>query len=424
MRVLAISRAPWRNDNSIGNTFTALFQDLYSIEFFSLCMREQPPRNDVAKRHFFISEKQMLMRRLGKSNIVGAENSPESMDTTTEKALYDAVKKHHNTLLFVTRELLWCVGGWKNEYLRQYIKEINPDIVFFPVFGCYYPHKVLQYIHSLCDAKIILFHADDNYSLKQFSLSPLYWMYRFGLRKWVKRSVRIADLQYCISAVQKVDYEAAFACECKILTKFADFSGEPPLKSTYREPLQLVFAGNINVGRWKSLAMLVNVLERINKNGEKLQLRIYTATPITRKIKSALNRGNTSFLMGSVPASEIPRIQQDADILVHTEAMDLKNRLTVRQSFSTKIVDYLKAARPILAVGPKDVASIDHLIRNDCAIVADNKVELERKLRSILEDSGELDRVVKNAYACGRRYHNKQDIQEMLLQDLKNVCGE
>ena len=70
------------------------------------------------------------------------------------------------------------------------------------------------------------------------------------------------------------------------------------------------------------------------------------------------------------------------------------------------------------------MASIDHLIRNDCAIVADNKVELERKLRSILEDSGELDRVVKNAYACGRRYHNKQDIQEMLLQDLKNVCGE
>ena len=43
MRVLAISRAPWRNDNSIGNTFTDLFGDLPDVEVYSLCMREQPP---------------------------------------------------------------------------------------------------------------------------------------------------------------------------------------------------------------------------------------------------------------------------------------------------------------------------------------------------------------------------------------------
>ena len=100
----------------------------------------------------------------------------------------------------------------------------------------------------------------------------------------------------------------------------------------------------------------------------------------------------------------------------------MRNRLKVRQSFSTKIVDYLKAARPILAVGPIDVASMDHLIRYDCAIVSDNKTELEQKLRSILENPSELNRVAANAYECGRKCHNKQDIQRMLLQDLKAVC--
>lgn len=422
MRILAISRASWRNDNSIGNTFTDLFRDFSDAEVYSLCMREQPPQNDIAKRHFYISEKQMVKRLMGKKNTVGQENSPQSVDDGSEKAVYDAVKKHPNTLLLAMRELLWNMGGWKNDRLRQYIQEIRPDILFFPVFGCYYPHKVLRYVHSLTDARIVLFHADDNYSLKQFSLSPFFWLYRFGLRKWVRRSVRIADLQYCISDVQKADYDKAFGCECKLLTKFADFSGEPPIKIAYSDPLQLVFTGNININRWKSLEMLAKALERINHDGIKAQLRIYTATPLTKAMQAALSRDDTSFLMGSVPSTEIPRIQSEADILVHAEATDMKNRLTVRQSFSTKIVDYFKAARPIIAVGPKEAASIKHLLDNNCAIVADNEQELYEKLSAALEDVQQLQRYAGQAYLCGRVHHDRKQQKAMLQQDFYRLA--
>lgn len=418
MRVLAISRAPWRNDNSIGNTFTDLFGNFPDAEIFSLCMREQPPQNGIAKRHFYISEKQMIGRLTGKKNPVGQENSPQSVDDGSEKAVYDAVKKHPNTLLLAIRELLWNIGGWKNENLRQYIQEIDPDILFFPVFGCYYPHKVLHYIHSLTDARIVLFHADDNYTLKQFSLSPFFWLYRFGLRKWVRRSVRIADLQYCISDIQKADYDKAFGCECKLLTKFGDFSGEPPLKAKYGEPLQLVFTGNININRWRSLEMLANALERINRDGIKAQLRIYTATPLTKAMRTALSREGTSFLMGSAASTEIPRIQSEADMLVHAEATDLKNRLAVRQSFSTKIVDYLKAARPIVAVGPREVASIKHLIDHHCAIAADNEQQLYELLSAALADTQQLHRYAMQAYLCGRNHHDEGQQKVMLQQDL------
>ncbi len=421
MRVLAVSRAPWRNDNSIGNTFTDFFQEFTDVEFYSLCMREQPPQNEVAKRHFYISEKQMVKRLLGKKTVVGAENSSQSTADGSEKRLYDAAKKHPNTLLLTARELLWSIGGWKNDTFRKYLCEVDPDIVFFPVFGCYYPHKVLRYIHSQTDAKIILFHADDNYTLQQFSLCPLYWIYRFGLRKWVRRSAQIADLQYCISDVQKADYDKAFGCECKVLTKFADFASEAPLKETYGKPLQLVFTGNININRWKSLAMLVKVLERINQNGVKAQLRIYTATPITQAMQTALSMADTSFLMGSVPSSEIPRIQKEADMLVHAEATDLKNRLTVRQSFSTKIVDYLKAARPIVAVGPKEVASIKHLIDHNCAIVADSEQELYDKLSAVIGETERLHNLSEMAYACGRTCHNKRAMLEMLKYDFRSL---
>lgn len=422
MRVLVISRSAWRNDNNTGNTLTDFFSDMPDIEIFSLCMRAQMPQNDIAKRHLYISEKQMLNRIFGKNAVIVAEHSSEDVDDGSEKAMYDAAKKHPSYLLYFAREILWDLGDWKNDQLKKFVHEINPNVIFFPSFGCYYPHKVLRYLHMLTDARIVLFHADDHYTLKQFSLSPVYWLFRFGLRRWMRHTVSIADLQYCISNVQKADYDKAFSCECKVLTKFADFCEEPLLKDHHGTPFQMIFTGNISSGRWKSLAILVKILEKINCDGMKAQLHIYTATPLTQKMEKALNRGGSSIVMGSVPASQIPEIQRAADMLVHVEAMDLKNRLVVRQSFSTKIVDYMKAARPILAVGPKNVASIDHLIKNNCAITADNKAELEQKLRSILENPSELNRVVKNAYECGRRHHNKQDIQEMLRRDLREVC--
>lgn len=423
MRILVISRSAWRNDNSTGNTLTDFFSGISDAEIFSLCMREQPPQNDIATRHFYISEKQMIKRLFGKKTVVGAEHTGNSRDDSSEKVMYDAAKKHPSYLLYFAREILWSIGGWKNNNLKRYIQEINPDVIFFPTFGCYYPHKILRHLHTLSDAKIVLFHADDHYTLKQWSLSPVYWLYRFGLRKWMRRSARIASLQYCISDIQKADYDKAFGCDCKLLTKFADFSGEPQLKSICGDPLQLVFTGNININRWKSLAMLSNVLERINSDGVKAQLRIYTATPLTKAMQTALSRNGTSFLMGSVPSTEIPHIQSEADILVHAEGTDLKNRLTVRQSFSTKIVDYLKAARPIVAIGPKEVASIKHLIDNECAIVADNEQELNKKLSAVLDDMQQLQVYAERAYMCGHCHHNKSQQQTMLREDFYRLAG-
>ncbi len=423
MRILVISRSAWRNDNSAGNTLTDFFSDFPMADFYSLCMRDQAPQNHIAQRNFFISEGQMLKRLFGKGSDVGAENSVESDSDETEIRFYNAAKKHYNVLLMLAREVIWDIGGWKNDNLRRYIAAVNPDIIFFPVFGCYYPHKVLKYIHSITNAKIALFHADDNYTLRQFSLSPFYWLYRFGLRKWVRRTVRISDLQYCISDVQKDDYDRAFGCECKVLTKFADFDENPPIKIHNVKPLQLVFTGNININRWKSLAMLANALQRINQDETKAQLRIYTATPLTKKMVKALEIKNTSFLMGSVPADRIPVIQSDADILVHAEGMDKKHRLMVRQSFSTKIVDYFKSARPIVAVGPKDVASIKHLLDNDAAIVADNETELYEKLVLFLNDEQALNEYAIKAYTCGRVHHDKKQQLEMLFCDFSELSG-
>ena len=194
--------------------------------------------------------------------------------------------------------------------------------------------------------------------------SPLKKVLRLINRASMRKTVKSATEFYVISKIQKEEYQQWFKRDCKILTKSANFTNEPTLKDEYNNPLRLVYTGNLVLNRWKSLGLIASALQTINENEIKAQLYIYSGNTLTQEMRNALEKGESSFFMGSVPAEEIETVQKEADMLVHVEGLDKKSQNEVFQSFSTKLVDYFQSSRPILAVGPKNVASINHLIEN------------------------------------------------------------
>ena len=428
MRILILSNTAWDNQNSFGSSFSNIFEDMQGIQIANIYCRYGNPNNSVADYYFQITEKSLLKNLKTKSIPSGKQVFAAGQGTIQlsdrEQTTFDTARKKRWQILFWARDLIWLVGRWCSPQLRAFIDDFKPDLIFQPVYYSNYLTRMALFLKKYTNAPMVGYISDDCYTLRQFSLSPLYWLDRLHKRKKVKKVIQQCELLYVISEIQKRDYEKIFGVPCKVLTKSADFSGEPPVKTKYNEPLQLVFTGNIGTNRWKSLARIAQTLQIINRDGVRAQLRIYTATPVTHKMREELDVDGSSFLMGSVPASEIPRIQSDADMLVHVEALDLKNRLAVRQSFSTKLVDYFKAARPILAVGPHDVASIAHLIENDCALVAETVEQIEAALEAVLADSGKLNDFSENAYACGRAHHDKAVMQQMLQADLNRVIKE
>ena len=425
MRILVLSNTAWDNQNSFGGSFSNIFSGIQGLQIANIYCRYGNPNNTVASEYFQITEKSLL-RNLKSSSYPSGKRvlvDEAGMQLNAhEQATFDTARKKRWKIFFWLRDFIWLVGRWRSPQLQAFIDDFKPDLIFQPVYYSNYLLRIAQYLKAYTGVPMVGYISDDCYTLRQFNLSPLYWLDRLHKRKKVKKVIRQCELLYVISEIQKQDYEKAFGVPCKILTKSADFSGEPPVKTQYNSPLQLVFTGNIGTNRWKSLAIIAEALEQINQNGVRAQLRIYTATPLTAKMEKALKKGDSSFIMGSVPANEVPKIQEAADILVHVEALDLKNRLAVRQSFSTKLVDYFKAARPILAVGPREVASIDHLIRNDCALNGETVEEVRSALESVLENRGKLDELSKKAYACGKRNHNAELMHHMLQTDLETIA--
>lgn len=414
--------SPIHKGVSIGNTFLNVLEGLPDAEFFSVYTKSGAPDARIQSA-FQISEKMLVNKLLHKTNTVGRRVEERDVQTNAQpdKLVTFAQKKRY-TVLFWGQALVWTLPYWKSDALHAFLDECQPDILFTLLSDSVPLNKLICHIQAYLQKPLVIYAWDNNYTLKMGAVSPLRRLNRHINRIYMRATVKKAAQMYVISGVQKRDYEKAFGIPCKVLTKSADFSGDPPVKTKYHEPMQIVFTGNIGTNRWKSLAMIARALQTVNRNGVRAQLRIYTSTPLTDKMKAALEIADTSFLMGSVPASEIPCIQSDADMLVHVEAFDRQNRLAVRQSFSTKLVDYFKAARPILAVGPRDVASIEHLIANDCALTAQTETELVEKLTPLIGDSDALTELARRAYDCGRAHHEKSKMDAMLFADLQTAA--
>jgi len=424
MRILVITRSAWRNDNNTGNTMSNIFANFNNAEIYSMSFRSETPDNGIAKKNFSISEMQFLsyFRKKSEIGIISKEECCTA-DSVKENHIYSTVKKKNNNFLMFVRELLWSVAPWKNKNLDNYLDEVVPDIVFMPVFGCWYPHKVLKYIKNYTNAAIVLFHADDYYTLKQFSFSPLFWIYRFILRKWIRKSVKISDANYAISEKQRVEYEKIFKKNFKLLFKGHDFCNRNEY-SIHNEPLKLLFTGNISSGRYKSLAQIGYALDKINANEKKAELDIYTLTPFNKEMKKMFSSCKSINIKGAVSADEVKKLQKEADILVHVESFDLKNKLSVRLSFSTKIVDYLHQGKSIFAVGPADVASMEYLITNNAAITATSEREIYEKIKTLVEDRNLLKKYSSNAWNCGLKNHKIDVIKKNLYNDFKELLNE
>jgi len=429
MRILILSRTPWRDDNSFGSSFSNIFGNIDEVEIANIYCSGGVPDTKVATRFFQISEKMILQNLFNKKNKSGQVVSVASHSDISiaenlenkEQKIFRFFQKNRFQVFMWFREIIWIFGRWKSKELNKFIDEYNPDLIFLPIYISPYMNRIGLHIKKYSSKKMVGYISDDNYTLKQFSLNPFFWLDRLVNRRLVKKAVDACQILYVISGIQKKDYDICFKKDCKVLYKGGNFDIAPSQRVSVNKPIKLLYTGNIGAGRYKTLALIGEVLDKINANEIKAIFEIYSQTPLNRSIKSSLLPHKNIVFGGSISQQEVKKKQNEADILVHVESFDLKERLLVRQSFSTKIVDYLQAARCIFAVGDKETASIDYLLNNDAAVVATDRIGIELKLLELIYSPEKILISGKKAWDCGSKNHKIIDIQSGLLQDFKNV---
>lgn len=426
MKILVLSNEVW-NDKINGNNVTSNWFEGVDAEFANIYCSPGEPYNKCCDRYFQITDAMMAKSIMGgaKAGKTLEYNNTSGYQSNAEeepKRLYKFLKSISGDFIRLIRELIWLLGRYDTEAMKQFINDFAPDIIFSERMASVKMLRLEKIITTLTDTPLVAFTGDDEYSLWQMNFSPFFLINRIMVRSRLREMTKYYRIYYTLSYEQKEDYEKRFGCNMKILQKCGKFENEYKPKKI-NNPLKIIYAGKFYMGRWKVLGEIVEVLNEINSEGVKAVLEIYTADQPTKKQRKILDDRRNSFIRGKVSQEELKNIYHNSDVALHVESQLKKYALKTRLSFSTKIIDCIFSGCAVLAYCRNDQSGWLYLKREDAAIcVSDNK-ELRESLLELTENHDMIKKYAYKAYQCGMKNHDMAEVQKNLIADFKSVIA-
>ena len=423
-KVLVVSTNSWRDNTGI-NTLIEFFKCWHPDRIAQIYTKSTLPKTTVCNKFFSISENAVMRSVINRSIMTGREVYNENVNSITdnpfaeeEQKIYSSYKGKVRELLSFCREIVWKFGKWKTAELDHFIDEFDADVLFIPIYPTIYMGRIQKYIINRTQKPVVSYLADDNYTYKSVHKNPISLMNRYILRKYVRYIVKHSTKLMVIAPKQKEEYDRIFDVDSIVMTKGIDFEPFEPYK--VGNPIKMVYTGKLIIGRWNSLAAIAEAFERINQNGIKIVLDIYTTDSLTDEQNKLLNRNGCS-VKGALTLKQVKMVQKEADILVFVESLEKKFRDTARLSFSTKITDYLRSGKCIFAIGDKNIAPIDYFNRYDSAVTATSYEQILEKLIELVEDPGVVSQYAKKAYDCGVEHHERGRMDSILIHTIEQA---
>ena len=324
------------------------------------------------------------------------------------------------TSLFIIRDLIWKLGKWKkSKILNSFLEEIKPDVIYLPIYSSPNMCDVQSYLVDKLKVPVVGHISDDVYA-KSTSKSPLAKAYNKTTRKKVKNLIQKCEYLEVFAENMKEEYQKIFNVPCYLIGKGVkpEDIGDIKYEISNEREIKFVYTGNIGTNRYNVLSDIGVALDEVHKNAK---LYIYSATTIDDKMKKSLSQSNSIVFMGAISAQEVKVVQQQADYLVHVESFSKQGVSSAKMSFSTKIIDYMLSGKPIFAVGPKEVNSIQVLKNHNLAIVAESNEELQTTLSKLFNSEIDLEVMASNVHSYLKNDRNIYEIQSGIKTRLENL---
>lgn len=427
IKIMVVSRTPWIVSNSFGNTFSNLFSGMEDVEIYNICCQSGASSNDVVKEFAQLSDRSVLKSVFKKNADPCSVQDLNSPTCDGESSKEYIVKIARTTFNYIARDLIWKLGRWKgSKALDDFLKEIQPDLVYLPIYASWYMCDFQNYIANKLDVPVVGHISDDVYGDLRAIRSPLKRFYVRVLRKKLRETISKCAYLEVFAENMQIGYEKLFHKKCYLIGKGVDFSerkfGEKQRREKSKDgSLTLLYTGNLGQGRYKVLCAIARELDAYGEG--KATLKVYSATPLDRKMSKAFSKCSSLRFCGQIPYGEVVKQQNKADYLVFVEDFSKGNISAVRMSLSTKIIDYMMAEKPIFAVGPEEIYPIQLLKKNQLAIVSSREEELRENTKSILRGEANESFYIDNSIKYLQEKRDIRTIQKGMLERMRTLIN-
>lgn len=300
--------------------------------------------------------------------------------------------------------------------VRFQLDSFSPEIIY--TLGASVSALDLAYrLSKRYKAPIIIHYMDNWPESLQWDTNPFIKPYRKVLDTKLNRCNKRSVMGLAISPQMADAYSIKFNMPFTSIMNSVDVNSFHLEAKIQGNPLKFVYAGGLHLNRWKAL---LDISKAFIQEGINAELHIYTSKEYTESYRSLFN--DNTFFHEPVDHSEISKVYQDADVLVHVESDNPMLLGFFKYSISTKIPEYLASGRIILFYGPKELGLFKYLRDNMAAYTAGDYDELCENL-AVINSSKKNDIILQNAMKVAQDNHNTKNTR-LILKNTINSCVE
>lgn len=405
-------------NGNMGKTLYTYFENWPKDKLCQLYFHSEVPTTHLCEQYFRVTDVDLLrgLRQLKKAGTVLTEQDIEEdrvttrIDTGRTAEIYQKGRARKPWMYFA-RNSLWKLGLWKSKQLDQWIKECNPDVIFYASGDYTFSYEVALYISKKYDLPLVISVVDDYYFQRPPEKGLFAWWNTRRFRKVMEKTMAHVKGAFYIHPVMERMYREKFPLRSAVLYKNAPIC---EVEEPENKAVKIAYFGTIGLRRDDSLVEIGQAIRRLIPDGSVL-LDVYSSESRPEVLERMTEENGIRF-HGQVSADEVVRLQAESNILVFAEstAPELTERL--RCSLSTKVPEYLGSNRCVLAYGPAEAGSISYLLENHVACVATNPEQLEECLREILFCADARRRYAEGQMELALKNHGKERNHEVLKE--------
>ncbi len=412
MKVLIISHNPMSVRTSIGKTLVSLFATFEKEELCQLYINSGAPECDMCSSCYRIKEKSVLkgiFTRRVQGGVVAGEVT--SVEQSVSKSKTSSANRNR-PYVDLMRDTMWAMSPWYNKNVRRWVEEQQPTCIFAAIGSNKFLYDMALKISKDFSLPLYTYVCDDFYTMKppkEFLGKLWSRLLRRKTRQLLGSSAGIISICSEMSEV----YQKEFGVPATTVMTGSNYAlaTEPRVGDSVDS---FRYFGKVSLNRYKSLFAIGCVLDKINEaQGKNCVLDIYCGA-VSPDEEKVLTQSKCIKLHDFISGQEFEDTFFSSQVLIHIESFDEESIDRVRHSVSTKIADSLSSGIPLLAYGPGEVASMGHLLRNNCAFVATDEDGLEEVMKELLERKQLRSEVVQRALLTAKEYHDPQKASEKI----------
>lgn len=329
---------------------------------------------------------------------------PAEVSSQTVSAFSDLLLETKGLSLKTVRDILSVLNA-----IFHYINKHFPDLM--GVVDVVYPAAAWSEIRVLTVEEQQILTA---YLLEDLDLC------KFGILLALLTGVRIGEACYVIYNCEmlKEGYEQEYSACPPGMVAYNSADIDCAEYTAQGKPV-ITYFGNLGVGRTDSLIKMAKVLFEIDPS---FHIDIYGKA---RQSDEALicQQENLSY-HGFISAEKLQTVIAQSDILLHTESFQPDIAKKLQYAFSTKIAQCLHAGRCLLSYVPKGSASAQYLLKENCAVVATNEIELRDAWKLLLFNSQKRTEYAKAAQEIGRKNHDAETTSKQVRAVIESAIAK